>query len=72
MDLLRLSQTLQQDAVTIVFLNVLLQQLGLPVPAMPTLLLAGSLAATPGRARLMRRGRRLRGHSRAATIHPDA
>ena len=48
MDLLRLSQTLQQDAVTIVFLNVLLQQLGLPVPAMPTLLLAGSLAATPG------------------------
>lgn len=48
MDLLRLSQTLQQDAVTIVFLNVLLQQLGLPVPAVPTLLLAGSLAATPG------------------------
>jgi membrane protein DedA with SNARE-associated domain/rhodanese-related sulfurtransferase len=48
MDLVRLSQTLQQDAVTVVFLNVLLQQLGLPVPAVPTLLLAGSLAATPG------------------------
>lgn len=48
MDLLRLSQTLQQDAVTIVFLNVLLQQLGLPVPAVPTLLLAGSLAVAPG------------------------
>ena len=31
-----------------VFLNVMLQQLGLPVPAVPTLLLAGSLAATPG------------------------
>ncbi len=50
MDLIRLSQTLQQDAVTVVFLNVLLQQLGLPVPAVPTLLLAGSLAATPGQA----------------------
>ena len=48
MDLIRLSQTLQQDAVTVVFLNVLMQQLGLPVPAVPTLLLAGSLAATPG------------------------
>ena len=48
MDLLRLGQTLQQDAVTIVFLNVLMQQLGLPVPAVPTLLLAGSLAVAPG------------------------
>src|SRR5262249_17360501 len=27
--------------------NVLLEQVGLPVPAVPTLLLAGSLAATP-------------------------
>ena len=41
MDLLRLSQALQHDAVTIVFLNVLLKQLGLPLPAVPTLLLAG-------------------------------
>lgn len=48
MDLLSLSQTLQRDAVTIVFGNVLLQQLGLPVPAVPSLLMAGSLAATPG------------------------
>jgi membrane protein DedA with SNARE-associated domain/rhodanese-related sulfurtransferase len=48
MDLLSLSQTLQRDAVAIVFLNVLLQQLGLPVPAVPTMLLAGSLAAAPG------------------------
>lgn len=50
MDLLDLSQTLQRDAVPIVFLNVMLQQLGLPVPAVPTLLLAGSLATAPGHA----------------------
>lgn len=48
MNLTDLSRTLQQDAVAIVFLNVLLQQIGLPVPVVPTLLLAGSLAATPG------------------------
>ena len=48
MDLPSLSQALQRDAVAIVFLNVLLQQLGLPVPAVPTLLLAGSMAAAPG------------------------
>ncbi|NML27781.1 VTT domain-containing protein [Zoogloea dura] len=48
MDIAQLQQTLQRDAVTVVFLNVLLQQLGLPVPAVPTLLLAGSLAAGPG------------------------
>jgi membrane protein DedA with SNARE-associated domain/rhodanese-related sulfurtransferase len=45
--ILSLSQTLRQDAVAVVFLNVMLQQLGLPVPAVPTMLLAGSLAATP-------------------------
>jgi len=50
MDLPSLSQALQRDAVAIVFLNVLLQQLGLPVPAVPTLLLAGSMAAAPGQA----------------------
>ncbi|KAB2965774.1 DedA family protein, partial [Zoogloea sp.] len=48
MDIAQLQQTLQRDAVTVVFLNVLLQQLGLPVPAVPTLLLAGSLTAGPG------------------------
>ncbi len=48
MDLLSLSHALQRDAVWIVFLNVLLQQLGIPVPAVPTMLLAGSLAAAPG------------------------
>ncbi|MFC5301439.1 VTT domain-containing protein [Azospira restricta] len=48
MDLTQISDTLQRDAVWVVFLNVLLQQLGLPVPAVPTLLLAGSLAAGGG------------------------
>jgi len=48
MDISQLGESLQRDAVWIVFLNVLLQQAGLPVPAVPTLLLAGSLAATPG------------------------
>lgn len=48
MDLTQISETLQRDAVWVVFLNVLLQQLGLPVPAVPTLLLAGSLAAGGG------------------------
>jgi len=45
MDISEISQSLQRDAIWIVFLNVLLQQSGLPVPAVPTLLLAGSVAA---------------------------
>lgn len=48
MDLADIARTLRDDAVFVVFVNVLLQQLGLPVPAVPTLLLAGSLAAGPG------------------------
>lgn len=48
MDIAQITDTLRQDAVTVVFLNVLLQQIGLPVPAVPTLLLAGSLAASTG------------------------
>ena len=48
MDINQISQTLREDALTVVFVNVLLQQIGLPVPAVPTLLLAGSLAATSG------------------------
>jgi len=48
MDLHDLSQTLRQDATAVVFVNVMLQQLGLPVPVLPTLLLAGSLMASPG------------------------
>jgi len=47
MEIFQLSEALRRDAVWVVFLNVLLQQAGLPVPAVPTLLLAGSLAATP-------------------------
>ena len=48
MEFFQLSDALRRDAVWVVFLNVLLQQAGLPVPAVPTLLLAGSLAVTPG------------------------
>jgi membrane protein DedA with SNARE-associated domain/rhodanese-related sulfurtransferase len=48
MDIVQIHQILQRDAVTVVFVNVLLQQVGLPVPAVPTLLLAGSLALAPG------------------------
>jgi membrane protein DedA with SNARE-associated domain/rhodanese-related sulfurtransferase len=48
MEFFQLSEALRRDAVWVVFLNVLLQQAGLPVPAVPTLLLAGSLAATSG------------------------
>lgn len=47
MEIAQITRALQHDALTVVFLNVLLQQIGLPVPAVPTLLLAGSLAATP-------------------------
>jgi len=48
MDLTQITESLQRDAVWVVFLNVLLQQAGLPVPAVPTLLLAGSLALSSG------------------------
>lgn len=48
MDLSQITETLRADATLVVFLNVLMQQLGLPVPAVPTLLLAGSLTTTPG------------------------
>ena len=43
MDLTQITESLQRDAVWVVFLNVLMQQVGLPVPVVPTLLLAGSL-----------------------------
>jgi len=48
MDLAQITESLQRDAVWVVFLNVLAQQAGLPVPAVPTLLLAGSLALSSG------------------------
>lgn len=50
MDIAQLTTALQRDAVWVVFLNVLMQQVGLPVPAVPTLLVAGSLALAGGQA----------------------
>jgi len=47
MNVAEIAGAIERNAVPVVFLNVLLQQLGLPVPAVPTLLLAGSLAAAP-------------------------
>jgi membrane protein DedA with SNARE-associated domain/rhodanese-related sulfurtransferase len=48
MEISQLGEALQRDAIWVVFLNVLLQQIGLPVPAVPTLLLAGSLIVGSG------------------------
>lgn len=45
-----ITSALRENAVQVVFVNVLLEQLGLPVPAVPTLLVAGSLALTMGQA----------------------
>ncbi len=53
MDIAALTQALTRDAVWVVFLNVLLQQFGLPIPAVPTLMVAGSLAGWSPRAALL-------------------
>ena len=45
-----ITAALRANAVRVVFANVLRQQLGLPLPAVPTLLPAGSLAASYGQA----------------------
>lgn len=50
MDISQITSALQRDAVWVVFINVLMQQVGLPVPAVPTLLVAGSLALGYGQA----------------------
>lgn len=50
MDITPITDGIQRAPASIVFVNVLLQQLGLPVPVLPTLLVAGSLASSPGRA----------------------
>ena len=47
MNIAEIAGAVERNAVPVVFVNVLLEQLGVPVPAVPTLLLAGSLAATP-------------------------
>ena len=50
MDIAPIIEAIRQGPVWVVFANVLLQQVGLPVPAVPTLLVAGSLAASSGQA----------------------
>lgn len=47
MNISDLSHSLERNAPFVVFANVLLQQIGLPVPSVPTMLLAGSLVAAP-------------------------
>ena len=46
MNIGEITTALRESAVPVVFTNALLQQLGLPVPALPTLLIAGSLAVS--------------------------
>lgn len=53
MDLTPITDAIEQSPVWVVFANVLLQQLGLPLPVMPTLLVAGSLAGSAGQAAQM-------------------
>ncbi len=48
MDVSAIVDAVRRDAVSVLFINVLLQQLGLPVPAVPTLIVVGGLVATPG------------------------
>jgi membrane protein DedA with SNARE-associated domain len=40
-----LGETIAREGHRLIFLNVFLQQLGVPIPAEPTLVVAGSLAA---------------------------
>jgi len=53
MDITPITVAIQHNPVWVVFVNVMLQQLGLPLPVLPTLLVAGSLAASPGQAAQM-------------------
>lgn len=48
MKLSLISQAVQEDAFLLVFANVLFQQLGFPVPAVPSMLLAGSAVGSFG------------------------
>lgn len=47
MNVSEIAAAVERNAVPVVFFNVLMQQLGLPVPAVPTLLLTGSLVLGP-------------------------
>jgi membrane protein DedA with SNARE-associated domain/rhodanese-related sulfurtransferase len=49
-DITLITEAIRQNPVWVIFANVFLQQLGLPVPAVPTLLVAGSLAGSSGQA----------------------
>jgi membrane protein DedA with SNARE-associated domain/rhodanese-related sulfurtransferase len=53
MDIAPIIEAIRQGPVWVVFVNVLLQQLGLPVPAVPTLVVAGSLAGSTAQAMQM-------------------
>ncbi len=50
MDITVITDAMQKNPVGVIFANVLLQQLGVPVPVLPTLLVAGSLTASSGQA----------------------
>ena len=50
MEIHEITDAIRRDAISVVFVNVLLQQLGLPIPAVPTLLVAGSLILGGGQA----------------------
>ena len=53
MDITPITDAMQQSPIWVVFVNVLMQQAGLPVPVLPTLLVAGSLAVSSGQAAQM-------------------
>lgn len=53
MDITPIIEAIQRNADEVVFVSVLMQQLGLPIPAVPTLLVAGSLAGSSGQATQM-------------------
>lgn len=53
MDITEITRAVQQNVVWLAFVNVLLQQLGFPIPAVPTLLVIGSLITLPSTALLV-------------------
>jgi len=53
MDISDITRAVEQNVVWVAFVNVLLQQLGLPIPAVPTLLVIGSLVVQPSTALLV-------------------
>jgi len=47
MDIAEITRAVEQNVIWVAFVNVLLQQLGFPIPAVPTLLVIGSLVVQP-------------------------